>query len=110
MFKRLSRSVTALIKTHKEFLNFYELKLIYLYTSKYTSWRRAWQPTPVFLPGESHGQRSLAGSMGPQSQTGLSSCYRRLSDRVEEPWVGRAGVLTLLEVCAQASGNITGIR
>ena len=24
------------------------------------SWRRAWQPTPVFLPGESHGLRSLA--------------------------------------------------
>ena len=24
-------------------------------------WRRAWQPTPVFLPGESHGQRSPAG-------------------------------------------------
>ena len=24
-------------------------------------WRRVWQPTPVFLPGESHGQRSLAG-------------------------------------------------
>ena len=23
------------------------------------SWRRAWKPTPVFLPGESHGQRSL---------------------------------------------------
>ena len=22
---------------------------------------RAWQPNPVFLPGESHGQRSLAG-------------------------------------------------
>ena len=22
-------------------------------------WKRAWQPTPVFLPGESHGQRSL---------------------------------------------------
>ena len=25
------------------------------------SWRRAWQPTPVFLPGESHAQRSLVG-------------------------------------------------
>ena len=25
------------------------------------SWRRTWQPTPVFLPGEHHGQRSLAG-------------------------------------------------
>ena len=24
-------------------------------------WRRAWQPIPVFLPRESHGQRSLAG-------------------------------------------------
>ena len=24
-------------------------------------WRRPWQPTPVFLPGESYGQRSLAG-------------------------------------------------
>ena len=24
-------------------------------------WRRAWQPTPEFLPGEAHGQRSLAG-------------------------------------------------
>ena len=24
-------------------------------------WRRAWQPTAVSLPGESHGQRSLAG-------------------------------------------------
>ena len=24
-------------------------------------WRRKWQPTPVFLPGESHAQRSLLG-------------------------------------------------
>ena len=24
-------------------------------------WRRVWQPTPVFLPREPHGQRSLAG-------------------------------------------------
>ena len=24
-------------------------------------WRREWQPTPVFLPGEFHGQRSLVG-------------------------------------------------
>ena len=33
--------------------------------------RRAWQPTPVFLPGESHGQRSLASYSlwGRKSQT-----------------------------------------
>ena len=24
-------------------------------------WRRKWQATPVFLPGESHGQRRLVG-------------------------------------------------
>ena len=31
-------------------------------------WRRKWQPSSVFLPGESHGQRSLGGlqSMGSQ--------------------------------------------
>ena len=32
-------------------------------------WRRAWQPTPVFLPGESQGQRSPAG-YGPQGRIG----------------------------------------
>ena len=31
-------------------------------------WRRAWQPTPVFLPGDSHGWRSLAGC-SPQVDT-----------------------------------------
>ena len=31
-----------------------------------TPWRRAWPPTPAFLPGESHGQRSLSG-YSPQS-------------------------------------------
>jgi len=24
-------------------------------------WKRAWQPAPVFLPGESYGQRNLVG-------------------------------------------------
>ena len=24
-------------------------------------WRKVWQPIPVFLPGESHGQQSLVG-------------------------------------------------
>ena len=31
-------------------------------------WRRAWQPTLVFMPGESHGQRSLVG-YNPQAQS-----------------------------------------
>ena len=33
-------------------------------------WRRKWPPTPVFLPGESHGHRSLAGySLGGHKQS-----------------------------------------
>ena len=35
-------------------------------------WRRNWQPTPVFLAGESHGQRSLAGG-SPQGRKGLDT-------------------------------------
>ena len=35
-------------------------------------WRRAWQPTPVLLPGESHGQRSLAGCSPWGRRVGLS--------------------------------------
>ena len=32
------------------------------------SWSRKWQPTPVFLPGESHGQRSPEGYRPPGLQ------------------------------------------
>ena len=28
---------------------------------QYLIWRRQWQPTPLLLPGKSHGQRSLVG-------------------------------------------------
>ena len=29
--------------------------------STFMHWRRKWQPTPVFVPGESHGRRNLVG-------------------------------------------------
>ena len=35
-------------------------------------WRRKWQPTPVLLPGKSHGQRSLAGC-SPWDRKGLDT-------------------------------------
>ena len=35
-------------------------------------WRREWQPTPAFSPGESHGQRSLAG-YSPRGHKGSST-------------------------------------
>ena len=41
-------------------------------------WRRWWQPTPVSLPGESHGQRSLVG---------YSPWGRKESDTTEVTWM-----------------------
>ena len=38
-------------------------------------WRRKWKPTPVFLPGESHGRRSLAG-YSPQGRKELDTTER----------------------------------
>ena len=40
-------------------------------------WRRKWQPTPVFLPGKSHGQRSLVGYI----VHGVAKSWTRLSVR-----------------------------
>ena len=41
-------------------------------------WRRKWQPTPVFLPGESHRQRSLAGYI--HTVHGVAKNWTQLSD------------------------------
>ena len=37
------------------------LKVLHLLLFTLIIWRRKWQPTPVFLPGESQGQGSLVG-------------------------------------------------
>ena len=42
--------------THPSIISIYKYINIYVYIQ-----RRQWQPTPVFLPGESQGQRSLLG-------------------------------------------------
>ena len=49
----------------------------YICTCMCMLWRRAWQPPPVFLPGESHGQRSPAG----YSALWLQKSRTRLSDQ-----------------------------
>ena len=43
-------------------------------------WRRKWQPTPVFLPGKSHGQRRLLGAWG-----------HKESDAAEHTWTAYLG-------------------
>ena len=37
-------------------------------------WRKKWRTAPVFLPGTSHGQKSLVGRV-PKSRTQLSTAY-----------------------------------
>ena len=41
------------------FFHFHAFFSLYFFT--FMHWRRKWQPTPVFLPGESQGQGSLVG-------------------------------------------------
>ena len=45
----------------KQVLSKYGLKWIYFAGDGEGNWRRKWQRTPVFLPGESQRQRSLVG-------------------------------------------------
>ena len=35
--------------------------MVFKVDTNYSSWRRKWQPTLIFLPGKFHGQRRLAG-------------------------------------------------
>ena len=57
-------------------------------------WRKAWHPTPVFLPGESNGWRSLVGCSpwGCKESERLKqlSMYTHTQDK-EEPNIRRGG-------------------
>ena len=52
-------------------------------------WRRKWQPTPIFLPGESHGQKSLVGY-------GLWGCKE--SDISEHMHTCKKGITAMADV------------
>ena len=72
-------------------------------------WKRAWQPTPVFLPEESHGQRSLVGYSS-QGCTELDTteatqhAYKQSLQNVPQSWV-----LQLLSTLTPGSSNQTSI-
>ena len=55
-----------------------------------TPWRRAEQPTPVFLPGESHGQRNLVGysPWGHESNTSEETLHIKNINRVNNMAAG----------------------
>ena len=60
--------------------------------------RRKWQPTPVFLPGESHGRTSLVGC----SPWGLTE-----SDTTEATWQQQSDLARIMtETLFQAMNNV----
>ena len=51
-------------------------------------WRRKWQPTPVFLPGKSHGQKSLASySPWVSKESDMTYMYKYIGLAKEFIWV-----------------------
>ena len=67
-FTMYFQGINLLNKYHSQSLNICKYRLPPLPSSFKSSggprkipWRREWLPTPVFLPGKSHGQRSLVG-------------------------------------------------
>ena len=71
-------------------------------------WRRKWQPTPVFLPGESHGWRNLVGSqessLAPQfesiSSSALSLLYGPTLTSVHDYWKNHS--FDYMDLCCQS--------
>ena len=50
-------------------------------------WRREWQPTPVFLPGKSHGLRSLAGySLWGHKELDTTECLNIHTRNSQSTW------------------------
>ena len=64
----------------------------YLYSLKIL-WRRKWHPTPIFLPGKSHGQRSLVG----YSPGGSQRVRPHLSTKQQECVYNNGTLSTLLK-------------
>ena len=70
-----------------------------------TPWRRKWQPTPVFLPGEFHGQSSLAG-YSPRGHKELDMTERTIFRMKEEKSGGRAAEVGGGESSQQAALSV----
>ena len=63
-------------------------------------WRRKWQLTPAFLPGKSHGKRSLVGySPWGHKRVGHDRAHTQYNNRSfwEEKWVCVCGGRDMLE-------------
>ena len=72
-------------------------------------WRRKWQPAPIFLPGKSHGQRSLMGyspwghkrvrQYWATKQQQHKSCRRNSQEALFLPWLCILKCTLFLQIC-----------
>ena len=77
-------------------------------------WRGAWQPTPLFLPGESHGQRSLAG-YSPQGrkesdtteQLSTANVYNLKTEKIPTGRVALGDWLGCYSCCRQVTSVVS---
>ena len=65
-------------------------------------WRRQWQPTPVFLPGEICGQRSLAG----YSPWGCKESDTTEHTQTQGTWMGKSPKGTSLYICVGIADSL----
>ena len=76
-------------------------------------WRRKWQPTPAFLPGEFHRQRSLAGysprSCKESDTTEHTHIYTSLSPYSVSSMQTRLGALLPVCVSSPPGSSVHGI-
>ena len=79
--------------------------------AKKIPWRRKWQPTPVFLPGESQGQQGLVGCRlwgctESDTTSDLAAVAVKLLARLL--WYVLAGILTWILKCKRKTQKSLG--
>ena len=76
-------------------------------------WRRKWQPILVFLPGKSHGERSLAGyrpwGLAQRTAERLSLFTAIITVRVTIPVITTVVLLVTLTLCHEMRETFTYI-
>ena len=68
-------------------------------------WRRAWQPTPIFLSGESYGQKSLVGysPWGPKESDMTEATEHTRVCLEHLPWASPTVLLKVVPAAVKAA-------
>ena len=93
----------SIISIYHQYLTTCLLAISVFLSILWISWRRAWQPTPVFLPRGSQGQRSLVG-YSPKGCKELDMTEATLHARTQTP-ISLQSLLFIESVFADSSAH-----